>query len=275
MGQRCQFTTSCFLLSYRSCAPPISVALPWAGACSGFSFITCSWYLKILKLTNGFGLTCNKGIFLIWFSGSLFQIHFNEWRVSPLFSFWKKSQRKRKSWEQVSLEMGGKKEQEIKRGRYREEKKIGDCGLGRQILFAFHFSLGKPADGPALLVFSAAYVPLCPWKGRLVEFLLWSPHWPDSIIIGGWLVALVSLYVQMLAEVPSAETMREAGRINLNKAGSGNSQFGSRPPPPPRGFGWDLAISRGNLCFSNTLCSQSFQDHWVNGQTCWGRTVGG
>ena len=27
------------------------------------------------------------------------------------------------------------------------------------------------------------------------------------------------------AEVPSAETLREAGRINLNKAGSGNSQF--------------------------------------------------
>lgn len=57
---------------------------------------------------------------------------------------------------------GRKKEQEIKRGRYREKKKIGDCGLGRQILFAFHFSLGKPADGPALLVFSTVYVPLCP-----------------------------------------------------------------------------------------------------------------
>lgn len=55
-----------------------------------------------------------------------------------------------------------KEQQEIKRGRYREKKKIGDCGLGRQILFAFHFSLGEPADGPALLVFSAVYVPLCP-----------------------------------------------------------------------------------------------------------------
>lgn len=42
----------------------------------------------------------------------------------------------------------------------------------------------------------------------------------------------------MLPEVPNAETMREAGRINLNKAGSGNSQFGSRPPHPHPG---DLA----------------------------------
>ena len=175
MGQRCQFTTSCLLPSYRSCAPPVGMVLPWAGTFGGLVlFITCSWDLKILKLTNGFGLTCNKGIFLIWFSGSLFQININEWmNEKSLFSFWKKSHRKRKSWEQVSLEMGGKKEQqEIKKGRYREKKKIGDCGLGRQILFAFHFSLGEPADGPALLVFSAVYVPLCPWKGRLVEFLL-------------------------------------------------------------------------------------------------------
>ena len=80
MGQRCQFTTSCLLPSYRSCAPPVGMVLPWAGTFGGFvSFITCSWDLKILKLTNGFSLTCNKGIFLIWFSGSLFQIHIDEW----------------------------------------------------------------------------------------------------------------------------------------------------------------------------------------------------
>lgn len=44
------------------------------------------------------------------------------------------------------------------------------------------------------------------------------------------------------------------GRGDLNQDGPGNSCFWSQ------WFGWDLDVSRGNLCTSNT-CLQSFQDH--------------
>lgn len=99
----------------------------------------------------------------------------NEWMKKSLFSFWKKSQRKRKSWEQVSLEMGGKKNNKKSKGGIEKRKKIGDCGLEQ--FFAFHFFPWRTSRWP-LLVFSAVYVPLCPWKGVCWFLLQQSPHWP-------------------------------------------------------------------------------------------------
>lgn len=93
----------------------------------------------------------------------------NEWKKS-LFSFWKKSQRKRKSWEQVSLEMGGKKNKKSKGEGIEKRRKLEIVGLEDRFYLLFIF----PLENQPMALPSWYFLPcMCPCaleRGGLLSF---------------------------------------------------------------------------------------------------------
>lgn len=150
----------------------------------------------------------------------------NEWMKKESFLILKKIREKEKSWEQVSLEMGGKKNNKKSKGEGIEKRRklrLWAWKTDSPICFSF---FPWELNGPALLVFSAGGCAPVPLKGEVC----WVSAVKSTL---AWLYLYCSLascsvtfyMYRCCAEVPSAETLREAGRINLNKAGSGIHSF--------------------------------------------------